>query len=88
MNHSIGSRSLVVNELHIGNATESVQTNTDRNQEVVLRRRSKSTGEFLVHDAVFRSSYIVLTIDEWLANTSDFTALLENNLVTLVHHIL
>ena len=61
----------MVNELHVGNAAVFVHTDADGDQELILRRSSK-TSMLLVDNNRLLRSYVILTVLIRLTHTSKF----------------
>lgn len=78
------SSSFVVNELEVGNPAESVQANSDGNEEIVLWDGTEDARNLSVDPAHVLRSHIVLAVLVHFADAADLSALLRDKYEPLI----
>lgn len=78
------SSSFVVNELEVGNPAESVQANSDGNEEIVLWDGAEDARNLSVDPAHVLRSHIVLAVLVHFADAADLSALLRDKYEPLI----
>lgn len=74
----------MVNELEVGNPAESVQANSDGNEEIVLWDGAEDASNLSIDPAHVLRSHIVLAVLVHFADAADLSALLRDKYEPLI----